>query len=97
MLLALAISAAATAWWTRYSPVRWARLEALPEIQRLVEQDRVYEAFFLARRAARSIPDDFHLRSLMEELSVNASISPNPDGAEIRIKDYLTPDAEWDL
>jgi len=96
LLLFLAFAAAAAFLLVRSSRQRWARNEALPQIARLAEKDDLFGAYRLARQAERYIPEDRELLRLRSELTWPASVRTTPPGAEVFIKDYLTPDAEWE-
>lgn len=68
--------------------VRWARNQALPEISRLLDQDKRDAAFRLARQAERYIPDDPLLDRLLRSFTVSVSIQTTPPGADIYVKRY---------
>ncbi len=94
--IALALVAGALyAWWARRAQVRWARMEAPAEIERLVEQDRFHEAYRLAVLATRAVPGDYHLNRLLEHVSAYSTVTSTPAGAEMFIREYMTPEAEW--
>jgi serine/threonine protein kinase len=74
---------------------RWARNKALPEIARLIEQDKYFEAFVLAREAEKYIPKDPMLLGFWPRISRDCSITTTPGGAEIFLSEYLAVDASW--
>ena len=85
-------------WWLHYrSRVRWAREEALPEISRLIDQDKTGEAYALAVQAERYIPHDPALVKLLPDLSWSTSVTTTPSGAAVYRKDYDAPDSAWVL
>jgi len=66
--------------------VRWAREVALPEISRLAEQGRFGEfgeAYTLAVKAEKSIPDDPVLAQLWPVISYQTSVETTPTGADV--------------
>ena len=74
LLLALAVGAG---WWIhRSARVRWAKQEALPEIERLVEGSwrDLTEAYKLAEQAEEHIPNDPKLSELFSKCSFEISI-----------------------
>ena len=76
--------------------VRWAEQEALPQIEKLIEQENYFEAYLLARQAEKLIPGNPRLRELVEMISYPLSIRTEPPGADIFIKPYAALDREWD-
>ena len=95
VLLALALAAG---WWIhRTARVRWAKEEALPEIERLVEtswRDST-DLYKLAEKAEQYIPNDQQLSGLLSRLSLKISINTEPSGADVYMKEYKAPDSEW--
>jgi tRNA A-37 threonylcarbamoyl transferase component Bud32/dienelactone hydrolase len=85
------------AWaWRRAARERWARLEALPHIQRLIDADEITRAFRLAQEARPVLAGDPQFEALWLDLTVAAaSVSSEPPGAEVSVKPYSEPDAEW--
>ena len=76
---------------------RWAREVALPEIERLIEANfgDHSDAFELAVRAERYIPDDPPLQELLARCSLRVAVDSEPAGAEIFVKNYAAPDDDW--
>ena len=75
--------------------VRWARNVALPEIGRLVDQEKVDGAFRLAREAEHYIPNDPLLTRLLLGFTVPVSIQTTPPGANVYVRTYSATDADW--
>ena len=94
-VVALAALAFAGRAALRASRERQARLETIPEIERLVQSNRLYAAFQLARQAAPMLSGDPAFDRLWREVSEFADIRTRPEGAEVAIKPYLEPDAAW--
>jgi eukaryotic-like serine/threonine-protein kinase len=69
--------------------------DTVAEIQRLADADRDVAAMELANTARRIIPGDAELARLWEQISINGNVESDPPGADVEIKDYLTPDAPW--
>ncbi len=88
----LVAGAAAGLWmYRRATERRWAREEAIPRIEALIEARRPLEAFGLLRRAEKDLPGDVHLKSITDQNTESLTITSEPSGAEITIEDYLAP------
>ena len=83
--------------WRRAAHERWARREALPEIQRLIESDQIVPAFRLAEKVRPVLAGDADFDKLWLELGANTplSLQTEPTGAEVSVKPYSAPDSEW--
>lgn len=100
--LALAIIAIAllSVWFfSRQAKIRWAREEALPEIERLIGENDVWRnlvpANRLAEKAEEYIPHDPKLAELFSKCSLKINIKTEPPGANIFMKEYSAPESEW--
>ena len=90
-------------WWqNRQAKVRWARQEALPEIERLAEDvpwtgegPQTWRAFELATEARQYIPDDPLLTRLWPRFSRNVKIHSQPAGAQVYAKPYADVESDW--
>jgi dienelactone hydrolase len=96
-LLLAALVALGTWAWRRDARERWARREALPEIQRLIDADEITRAFRLAQKARPILAGDPQFEALWLDLTQGAptSVRSAPAGAEVSVKPYSEPDAEW--
>jgi predicted esterase len=96
-LATLVVAVAGAGWiYARGSDERWARNDALVEIANLTETGNLYEAFRTARRAERYRPGDPELAKVMNRITLPIRVNTNPEGAEVSVKGYATPDAEWE-
>ncbi len=96
-LAALLLALGAAGWvWSRGAERRWAERDALEEITRLTERGDLYEAYRTARRAERYLPDDPELQRLLDRITLPVPVNTEPAGAEVAVKGYATPDAEWE-
>jgi formylglycine-generating enzyme required for sulfatase activity/predicted Ser/Thr protein kinase len=76
---------------------RRAHRETLPEIQRLVQADKTYAAFALARQAAPLLAGDPAFDRVWRDISVFTDVDTDPPGAEVAVKAYLEPDSAWEV
>jgi formylglycine-generating enzyme required for sulfatase activity/tRNA A-37 threonylcarbamoyl transferase component Bud32/dienelactone hydrolase len=76
----------------RASRVRRAKTVELPEIARLLEQQKPAAAFRLARAAARYLPQDV---ARLRADWLPATITTESPGADALMRDYLSTDADW--
>ena len=94
--IVLLVLAGAFAWfWRQGSRARWAREEAVPQIERLVEQEKFVAAFRLAGEARRVIPTDPVWNRLEPIISRTVSVETTPPGASVSYREYGAPDSEW--
>lgn len=82
-------------FFNRRAEVRWARLEAIPEIMRLIEQEKYFDAYSLALEIEQHIPKDPVLTRLWPRMSQNYSVTTYPAGASIFYRDYADTDGDW--
>lgn len=97
----LLLLCAAGAWWFhRQSKVRWAREQALPEIERLLLESvggnlDAAGAYRVAEGAEKYIGGDPRLAELLERCSVRIDLKTEPAGAAIWFRHVSSPDTEW--
>ncbi|HXW94021.1 MAG TPA: protein kinase [Terriglobales bacterium] len=98
VLLGLLMLVSLFAWWIHHSSrVRWAKDEAVPQIEQLIEHDQLGEAYALAVQAERYIPRDPMLVKFWSDISWTDSIHTIPSGASVYRRNYNAPDAKWEL
>lgn len=92
-LALLLVAGAAAGWWAyrRMAERRWAREEAIPQIASLMEARRAVAAFSILEQAERDLPGDAHLAEIAKGNTERVTITSEPEGAEVWIQDYLTP------
>lgn len=100
VLLAIVAVVFLSVWFFKHqSNVRWARQIALPEIERLIEENDVWRdltvPYRLAERAELYIPRDPKLAELFSKCSLKIDIRTEPPGVKIFMKEYSAPDGEW--
>ena len=94
LCLLVATTTAATIAWKHYS-TRWAQQDAMAEIDRLIQEEAHFAAFVIAEKAARYIPDDPLLVNRWPLMSREHSISTQPAGAKVYIRDYFAARGGW--
>jgi formylglycine-generating enzyme required for sulfatase activity/dienelactone hydrolase len=95
LALLAAILAAASWFVVRSSRIRWAQNEALPEIARLADQGKYLAAYPIAQKVEQLFPNDPLLARLWPLISQQYSVRTTPPGAEVDMKEYGAPNAEW--
>src|SRR3954467_4890868 len=93
LLAVIAIVLAGWGWRESVSRARWVRTVVAPEIQRLANRGDYAEAFLLARQALDVLPDDPHVRQLWLDVSIPATMTTNPPGADVAFAAYRAPGA----
>ncbi|MGA8528907.1 MAG: protein kinase [Acidobacteriaceae bacterium] len=85
------VAGSVTGWWLyrRMVERRWAREEAIPQIDTLLESGRPLAAFAVLKRAENDLPGDPHLRQIADANTTKVSITSDPSGAQVSIQDYL--------
>jgi len=97
-LVSLVAMAALLTWTTQQrSKERWAREEALPELQSLIATDDYSAAFDLAGRIEQVVPNDPQLRALQTSYAAPVQFETSPAGARVSFRPYETPEADWRL
>ncbi|MEX2111095.1 MAG: protein kinase [Gemmatimonadaceae bacterium] len=96
-LAAILLAVGVAGWlWSRGSGERWAQKEALVQIASLTETGDLYEAYRTARRAETYRPDDPELEKVLNRITLPIRVNTEPPGAEVFVKGYATPDADWE-
>jgi formylglycine-generating enzyme required for sulfatase activity/dienelactone hydrolase len=88
--------AAALTWTTQQrSRERWAREEALPQLEALIARDEYIAAFDLASQVAAVSPDDPRLKSLEPSYTRPITLKSTPSGAAVQYRPYGSQDSDW--
>ena len=92
----VALFLTAAIWmWNRDADARWARVEAIPEVLRLIQQDEYDGAYALAEEIERRTPDEPSLGELWPEMSGALSLATTPGGADVYYEPYSSPGHDW--
>ena len=96
ILMILAVCVLVVWLINRSAHIRWARNEALPEINRFLENGDYSAAFHLATNAEKFIPKDAELTELLPKIVRTVSVQTDPPGADVFIRDYDAVESDWE-
>ena len=82
-------------WSERRALDQWARQEAIPEVLRLVGENRTREAAELALEAETIVGADPVLEPLWPRISSPFMVTTDPPGAELSVRPYESSEREW--
>ena len=89
----------ATLYLHRQNRIHWAKDEALPRIEKLINERKSYtdniKAYKLALKVEKIIPNDPRLAECFNKCAVKMSITTEPQGATVYMKDYKKPKDPW--
>ena len=77
------VAAGAVFAWQSWRQERWVRMEAIPQIERLVEAERTDSAFELATLAISRFPRDSSLIALLDRFTDPWLFCSEPKGAQV--------------
>jgi eukaryotic-like serine/threonine-protein kinase len=84
------------AWFYWRSQKRlWVREQAIPEIAKLVGEDKSLPAFLLLGQTEKYLPTDPQIAQIEADNTRVISVTSSPPGATVEIQDYLSPDDAW--
>ncbi len=94
---AAVVVAAGLGGWNLYKQrqVDWARREGLPQIARLLAEDKGLAAFDLAQRVGALIPDDPNFRQAWAEAGPKPLVQTDPEGAAVYIRELGDEKKPW--
>ena len=93
-LLAVAVVGLGAWWAVHASRVRAARVE-IAQFRRLVEAEQFSAAFRLMRKLNTYLAGDPEFEAARNMLLLPGEIRTTPEGADLYVKGYDEPDAEW--
>ncbi len=94
--LALVLAIAGGVWvQQRAERRRWAREDAIPEIQKLLADSKPLAAFEVLLKAERYLPGNAQLAQVAQRFTRFSSIKSATPGAKVELQDYLAPDEAW--
>jgi formylglycine-generating enzyme required for sulfatase activity/cephalosporin-C deacetylase-like acetyl esterase/predicted Ser/Thr protein kinase len=98
VLVVAALAAGAVAYARHRARVRWAREQALPEVERLIDggSANYLAAYRLAVEAEGHLPADPALQKLLDKVSVRPTVTSEPSGATVWVKPYRRRESPWE-
>ncbi len=94
--VALLVAILAGGWlYQRSERRRWAREEAIPEINRLNGETKPLAAFQVLLKAEQILPGDPRLVQAAQNLTRFISVKAPEAGAQVEMQDYLAPNDPW--
>ncbi len=94
--LALLLAILGGVWLYRQSEERrWAREDAIPEIDKRKDEQKPLAAFQILQRAERILPGDARLAKTAQDLTMFTSLKSLTPGAKVEIQDYVAPQSPW--
>lgn len=88
MIAVVVIAALGWTWSLRSADRRWARTEAVPEVLRLVGENRMSEAAALALQAGEILGEDPLLDPLWPRMTTRVTVTTEPAGAQVWTRPY---------
>ncbi len=92
IVIIVAIAIVAVWLFNQKTKIRWAESQAISDIIRLIDTDEFIDAYFIANKAEKYIPNNRKLVELKDQFSRRVSINTIPEGADIyfgRFEDSL--------
>jgi serine/threonine protein kinase/dienelactone hydrolase len=79
--------------------VRWVRQTAIPEIEKLLDENNVWRdlipVYRLAEKVEAVVPKDPKLAEIFSKCSLKIDIKTDPPGAKVFLKEYVSPASDW--
>jgi serine/threonine protein kinase/dienelactone hydrolase len=94
-LAALAILVFAAYFVRRSQRLRWVHDTAVPQIDRFSKEWKGMDAYQLLQQAERYAPHDPALAKLEDRIHYDLRIVSQPPGADVYVRDYNQPQANW--
>ena len=97
IIICLAACTSAIFLMNHRAKVIWATEKALPGIEKSYNESNYIEAFNLAIRAEKFIPDDPVLKNWLLKVARGITFITDPPGADVSIKEYSDTAAAWQM
>jgi eukaryotic-like serine/threonine-protein kinase len=94
-LVLLAVVGAGIGLQRRSEHRRWAREEAIPEINQFTTERKSLAAYLVLKQAEQYLPGDPTFAEMEKNATRVVSVTSSPSGAKVEIQDYLSPDGAW--
>ena len=79
----------------RHSKIKWAKEEALPEIEQLINKANIADAIKLVQKAGKYISKEPKFQELSTFVTSKLTFLTDPPGADVYIKEYSDIDGKW--
>jgi dienelactone hydrolase len=93
------LSVAGVAFFKHQAKVRWAKQVAIPEIEKLIEENNVWRdlvaVYHQAEEVEAIVPDEPRLAGIFAKCSLRVDVSTEPAGAKVFLKPYGSPEDAW--
>jgi TolB-like protein len=96
-LALLALAGALTWTLQQRNKERWAREEALPQLEALIATDDYTAAFDLAGRIQAVVPNDPRLKTLEPSFAAPITLDSEPPAAKVYYRPYASKESDWRL
>jgi dienelactone hydrolase len=77
--------------------IKWAREEAIPQMERLLNDQQFVNAYQVRQQAKKYIPDDPEFLNLDSQITTRFSILTDPEGVDVYYKEYPDVQGEWNF
>jgi dienelactone hydrolase len=95
ILALLAILTGFVFFLNHQSKIKWAKEDALPQIEQLANEYKMDEAFVLSQKAGKYISKDKRFKELISTITNKITIMTDPAGAEVIIREYSDTAGPW--
>jgi dienelactone hydrolase len=95
ILIGLTVCTATICLLNHRAKVKWAAEKALPSIEKFFDVSNYIEAFNLAVKAERYIPENPELIDWVSKVITGLTIHTDPQGADVYIKEYSDTAGMW--
>jgi eukaryotic-like serine/threonine-protein kinase len=85
--LAAMLLAAAVFYYWRSANLKWAR-DQVPRVEELAQAERFFEAYDLALRVKKYLPEEATIARLMRTMADDLTVSTDPPGAKVYLKRF---------
>jgi predicted Ser/Thr protein kinase len=82
--------------YRHYARIRWVHEQAIPEIQRLVAEQKGVSAYLVIRQAEQFSPNDVALKNVEAQVLWPAKIHTTPSGADSYFREYRDVSGHWE-
>ncbi len=96
VIIILLLIVAGVRYLNQQAKIKWANEKALPEIEKLRDEENYPAAFKLLKKADKYIVKDPEYKDLAFNVTTKLTILTNPPGAEVYAREYLDLEGKWE-